>query len=103
MRSSASATRAAEIAVRGDSAYDRYYRDPLVRPNPNLGTIEKGPFEAVRIVPGDLGTKGGVMTDAASRAAERGRVRGRVRGIRRRRSAAGADRQRDVQAPRLSG
>lgn len=27
---------------RGNSAYDRYYSDPLVRPNPNLGPIEKG-------------------------------------------------------------
>lgn len=53
---------------RGNSAYDRYYSDPRVRPNPNLGPIEKGPFEAVRLVPGDLGTKGGVMTDASARA-----------------------------------
>lgn len=52
---------------RGNSAYDRYYGDPLVRPNPNLGPIEKGPFTAVRIVPGDLGTKGGLVTDADAR------------------------------------
>ncbi|MBE7702001.1 FAD-dependent oxidoreductase [Oerskovia sp. Sa1BUA8] len=48
---------------RGDSLYDRYYGDPGVRPNPNLGPIEKGPFTAVKIVPGDLGTKGGLLTD----------------------------------------
>ncbi|MFZ0529115.1 MAG: FAD-binding protein, partial [Propionicimonas sp.] len=52
---------------RGNSAYDRYYGDPLVRPNPNLGTLEKGPFTAVQVVPGDLGTKGGVLTDASAR------------------------------------
>lgn len=52
---------------RGNSAYDRYYGDPLVRPNPNLGPLEKGPFTAVEVVPGDLGTKGGVLTDAAAR------------------------------------
>ena len=52
---------------RGNSAYDRYYGDPLVRPNPNLGPIEKGPYTAVRVVPGDLGTKGGVVTDADAR------------------------------------
>ena len=52
---------------RGESAYDRYYGDPLVRPNPNLGPIEKGPYTAVRVVPGDLGTKGGVVTDADAR------------------------------------
>lgn len=53
---------------RGNSAYDRYYGDPLVRPNPNLGPIERGPFTAVKIVPGDLGTKGGVLTDERARA-----------------------------------
>ena len=53
---------------RGNSAYDRYYGDPLVRPNPNLGPLEKGPFHAYRIVIGDLGTKGGVVTDADARA-----------------------------------
>ncbi|MCF4122653.1 FAD-dependent oxidoreductase [Antribacter sp. KLBMP9083] len=52
---------------RGDSAYDRYYSDPGVKPNPNLGPIEKGPFTAVRIVPGDLGTKGGLLTDEHGR------------------------------------
>lgn len=53
---------------RGDSAYDRYYGDPTVRPNPCLGPIEKGPFLAYRVVIGDLGTKGGVVTDADGRA-----------------------------------
>ncbi len=47
---------------RGDSAYDRYYGDPTVHPNPCLGTIEKGPFIAYRVVVGDLGTKGGILT-----------------------------------------
>lgn len=49
---------------RGNSAYDRYYGDPLVRPNPNLGPLEKGAFVAIRLVPGDLGTKGGLLTGA---------------------------------------
>lgn len=53
---------------RGNSAYDRYYGDPLVRPNPNLGPIEKGPFHAYKVVLGDLGTKGGIVTDADGRA-----------------------------------
>jgi 3-oxosteroid 1-dehydrogenase len=52
---------------RGDSAYDRYYGDPRVRPNPNLGPIERGPFTAVQLVPGDLGTKGGLLTDEHAR------------------------------------
>jgi 3-oxosteroid 1-dehydrogenase len=52
---------------RGDSAYDRYYGDPRNRPNPCLGPVDKPPFYAVRIVPGDLGTKGGLRTDERAR------------------------------------
>lgn len=53
---------------KGDSAYDRYYGDPTVRPNPCLGPLERGPFIALRLVPGDLGTKGGILTDSSARA-----------------------------------
>ncbi|MHA3019182.1 3-oxosteroid 1-dehydrogenase [Mycobacterium sp. BMJ-28] len=53
---------------RGDSAYDRYYGDPTVKPNPNLGEIKHGPFYAAKMVPGDLGTKGGIRTDNDGRA-----------------------------------
>jgi succinate dehydrogenase/fumarate reductase flavoprotein subunit len=52
---------------RGDSAYDRVYSDPKVKPNPNLGAIERPPFFAVRVWPGDLGTKGGLLTDEFAR------------------------------------
>jgi 3-oxosteroid 1-dehydrogenase len=52
---------------RGDSAYDRYYGDPRRRPNPNLAPLETPPFYAVKIVPGDLGTKGGLRTDERAR------------------------------------
>lgn len=52
---------------RGNSAYDRYYSDPTVKPNPNLGPLEKPPFDAVEFVIGDLGTKGGVVTDEHAR------------------------------------
>ncbi len=51
---------------RGDSAYDRYYGDPRLA-NPNLAPLERPPFYAVKIVPGDLGTKGGLVTDARAR------------------------------------
>lgn len=43
---------------RGESAYDKYYSDPTVKPNPSLAPIDHAPFYAVKIVPGDLGTKG---------------------------------------------
>jgi len=52
---------------RGDSAYDRYYGDPRCRPNPNLAPLSAAPYYAVKIVPGDLGTKGGLRTDARAR------------------------------------
>ena len=52
---------------RGDSAYDRYYGDPRNRPNPNLAPLTKAPFYAIKVVPGDLGTKGGMKTDARAR------------------------------------
>ena len=53
---------------RGDSAYDRYYGDPMVSPNPCLGPIDKGPYYAVKVVAGDLGTCGGVRADGHARA-----------------------------------
>lgn len=52
---------------RGHDAYDNYYGDPTHKPNPNLGTIAKGPFTAIRIVLSDLGTKGGLLTDEHAR------------------------------------
>ena len=52
---------------RGNSAYDNYYGDPRYD-NPNLGAIEKGPFYACKIFPGDLGTKGGIVADEHGRA-----------------------------------
>jgi 3-oxosteroid 1-dehydrogenase len=51
---------------RGASAYDHYYGDPTL-PVPNMDTLDRGPYYAVRIEAGDLGTKGGVVTDAGGR------------------------------------
>lgn len=52
---------------RGESVYDQYYSDPTVKPNPSLHAIDQAPFYAVKMVPGDLGTKGGLVTDEAAR------------------------------------
>jgi 3-oxosteroid 1-dehydrogenase len=52
---------------RGDSVYDHYYTDPAVTPNSCLGALWLAPYYAFKIVPGDLGTKGGMRTDARSR------------------------------------
>ena len=52
---------------RGESAYDHYYGDPTVKPNPNLAPLERPPFYVVKMWPGDLGTKGGLVTDEWAR------------------------------------
>ncbi|ETA95334.1 MULTISPECIES: 3-ketosteroid-delta-1-dehydrogenase [Mycobacterium avium complex (MAC)] len=52
---------------RGRSAYDRYYGDPTIKPNPNLRPLVDGPFYAVRMVLSDLGTCGGLKTDERAR------------------------------------
>jgi 3-oxosteroid 1-dehydrogenase len=48
---------------RGESAYDRYYGDPRVTPNPCLGPVDKPPYYAMRVDPGDFGTQGGMVTN----------------------------------------
>lgn len=53
---------------RGNSAYDRYYGDPTVQPNPNLRPLQTEALYAVQIVTSDLGTCGGVRADENGRA-----------------------------------
>lgn len=75
----ASAARMGEFAVtgkdldfgRGDTVFDRYYGDVNVKPNPNLAPIAKGPFYAMKLYPGDIGTKGGLVTDREARVLDR--------------------------------
>lgn len=53
---------------RGASDYNRVQGDAAASgPNPALGPLERGPFYAVRIVAGSLGTFAGLRTDAAAR------------------------------------
>lgn len=52
---------------RGEAAYDKMYGDPSVTPNPCLKPLEKGPFYAMPIYPGDIGTNGGLRTDEKAR------------------------------------
>jgi 3-oxosteroid 1-dehydrogenase len=51
---------------RGDRAYDRWLGDPYDT-NASLGSISEGPFYAMPVVPGDVGTYGGVVTDSNAR------------------------------------
>ena len=48
---------------RGNNAFDNYYSDPAVKPNSNLGQLTTAPYYAIRFYPGDIGTKGGLVTD----------------------------------------
>ncbi len=52
---------------RGERAYDRWLGDVYHAKNASLGAISEGPFYAVEVVPGDVGTYGGVVTDADAR------------------------------------
>jgi succinate dehydrogenase/fumarate reductase flavoprotein subunit len=51
---------------RGSSAYDRFHGDPAAT-HPNLGTIERGPYYALPIHIGSVGTKGGPRVDSHGR------------------------------------
>ena len=52
---------------RGSTIYDKAFGDPTCKPNPTLGPIKTGPFYAVPIHLGDLGTKGGLKADYRAR------------------------------------
>ena len=52
---------------RGESAYNRALGDPNHKVHPCLGPIDEPPFYAVEVVPGDIGTCGGVLTDEHAR------------------------------------
>lgn len=48
---------------KGESAYDRYYGDTRTGGNPCLAPVDSAPFYAMAIYPGDIGTKGGLLTN----------------------------------------
>ncbi len=52
---------------RGEVFYDRYYGDASNKPNPCIAKIGQGPFYAIPLHPGDIGTKGGLLTDEHAR------------------------------------
>jgi succinate dehydrogenase/fumarate reductase flavoprotein subunit len=53
--------------AKGSTAYNRYQGDSLVKPNPCMAPIRTGPFYAVKIVVGEIGTFAGLATDASCR------------------------------------
>jgi succinate dehydrogenase/fumarate reductase flavoprotein subunit len=48
--------------ARGSTAFNRYLADPAHAPNPCVAPIQRGPFYAVKVVMGDLGTFDGIQT-----------------------------------------
>jgi 3-oxosteroid 1-dehydrogenase len=52
---------------RGTTAYNACLGDPGHKPNRALGPLDRAPFYAVQIVPGDVGTCGGLLTDEHAR------------------------------------
>jgi succinate dehydrogenase/fumarate reductase flavoprotein subunit len=50
---------------KGSTAYNRYQGDSLVQPNPCMAPIQTGPFYAIKIVVGEIGTFAGIATDAS--------------------------------------
>ena len=52
---------------RGISAFNRGSGDPEHKPNPSLAPIQKGPFYAIKVLPGSFGTFAGLKTDPMSR------------------------------------
>jgi succinate dehydrogenase/fumarate reductase flavoprotein subunit len=52
---------------RGSTPFNRGSGDPDHKPNPSLAPIERGPFYAIKILPGSFGTFAGLKTDARAR------------------------------------
>jgi 3-oxosteroid 1-dehydrogenase len=56
-----------EDFARGENSYDLLYGDIRIKPNPCLAPVIEPPFYAIEIYPGDIGTKGGLLTDENAR------------------------------------
>jgi succinate dehydrogenase/fumarate reductase flavoprotein subunit len=52
---------------KGSTAYNRYQGDELITPNPCVAPLEQGPFYALKLVVGDIGTFAGLVTDEKTR------------------------------------
>jgi succinate dehydrogenase/fumarate reductase flavoprotein subunit len=51
------------IFRKGENAYNRFYGDPDIKPNPCVAPLAQPPFYAVRVEIGDLGTYAGILTN----------------------------------------
>lgn len=60
--------------LRGDDPYDCYYGDPKVKPNPTLRALDKAPFYAFPVYPGDIGTNGGLVINENGQVVDQSRT-----------------------------
>jgi succinate dehydrogenase/fumarate reductase flavoprotein subunit len=58
---------------KGSKAYNRYQGDALHKPNPCVAPIESGPYYAIKLVVGDIGTFAGLVTNENSQVLTRDR------------------------------
>lgn len=56
---------------RGRTAFNRYLADPENKPNPCVAPVAKGPFYAVKVIMGDLGTFDGIKTSVVGEVLKR--------------------------------
>jgi 3-oxosteroid 1-dehydrogenase len=57
---------------RGQSAYNDCLGDPGYRPNAAVGPLERAPYYATRVLPADVGTCGGVITNEHAQVLDEG-------------------------------
>ena len=56
---------------RGTTSFNRYLADPAHQPNPCVAPVAQGPFYAVKLVMGDLGTFDGIKTSVVGEVLKR--------------------------------
>jgi succinate dehydrogenase/fumarate reductase flavoprotein subunit len=56
---------------RGRTAFNRYLADPENKPNPCVAPVLKGPYFAVKVIMGDLGTFDGIQTSVVGEVLKR--------------------------------
>lgn len=56
---------------KGKTTFNRYLADPEHKPNPGVGPVEHGPFYALKVIMGDLGTFDGLQTTAQGQVVDR--------------------------------
>lgn len=56
---------------RGTTAFNRYLADPENKPNPCVAPVQNGPYYAIKVIMGDLGTFDGIQTSVVGEVLKR--------------------------------